>query len=362
MAGDQFCKATDNNLVLGAPCLRTVNSPSHSKVAFVQSAVPIRTPALEVDSTKPPKTSTRTEDNLICISTDEIRSKNIQDSLLTAREKGEENLRRFIEIVDSTSFYKPIKKINLLKERKQLPASKDRIKRPFQGQEFLQQLLAAKEIGRNIDYQEVFKHELTQNPMTLAPIVSDDTLVSDHEEADIRILLHILSAKRPGYERCIIDCSDTDVLVLLEHCSKVLTKEIWMKTGREENIGFIAVHEITLNSALLNNLPAFYAITGCDSTSQFTGIEKNAWKVYLTLNRAAYNTAFAQCCSFVVEIPQTQLRGRCSPLSTLNEERNNEASEITYRHDETDEELVDFSEESDDDIEKVDKTDHNSSS
>lgn len=37
-----------------------------------------------------------------------------------------------------------------------------------------------------------------------------DLLTSNHEEADTRILLHILSAKECGYFRCIIDCNATD--------------------------------------------------------------------------------------------------------------------------------------------------------
>ncbi|KAJ8970935.1 hypothetical protein NQ317_016744 [Molorchus minor] len=112
---------------------------------------------------------------------------------------------------------------------------------------------------------------------------NDTFLISTHEEADTRILLHILSAKRLGYTRCIIDCKDTDVLVLLAHFKDCLTPEIWMVVGTKESKRFIAVHELNMNPELLKNLPAFDALTGCDTTSQFAGFgKKTCWKFYQT--------------------------------------------------------------------------------
>lgn len=109
-----------------------------------------------------------------------------------------------------------------------------------------------------------------------------DILESTHEEADTRILLHILLAKEEGYTRCIIDCKDTDVLVLLSCFKDRLTDEVWMKVGTKDNIRFIPVHALTLGSELLKNLPAFHCLTGCDTTSQFVGIGKKlGWKIYL---------------------------------------------------------------------------------
>lgn len=64
----------------------------------------------------------------------------------------------------------------------------------------------------------------------------EDLLTSDHEEADTRILLHILSAKRLGYSTCIVDCNDTDVLVLITHFREHLTPEIWLKAGKGDTL------------------------------------------------------------------------------------------------------------------------------
>ena len=42
-----------------------------------------------------------------------------------------------------------------------------------------------------------------------------DSLKSDHEDADTRIILHAKEASDTGYERLVICCKNTDVLVLL---------------------------------------------------------------------------------------------------------------------------------------------------
>src|SRR6266516_1488318 len=47
---------------------------------------------------------------------------------------------------------------------------------------------------------------------------------------------------------------------------------------------FIPVHMIRreLDDIMCNNLPAFHAITGCDTTSQFSGYgRRKAWNIYI---------------------------------------------------------------------------------
>lgn len=54
-----------------------------------------------------------------------------------------------------------------------------------------------------------------------------------------------------------------------------------MKAGTAKKPCFIKVHDIKLPHNISNGLLAFHAITGCDTTSQFTGIGKRtAWKVF----------------------------------------------------------------------------------
>ena len=55
------------------------------------------------------------------------------------------------------------------------------------------------------------------------------SLKSDQEKADTRMILHILDAARSGFNRILVYCRDTDVLVLLIHFYEVISaQEVWM--------------------------------------------------------------------------------------------------------------------------------------
>ncbi|KAK4885392.1 hypothetical protein RN001_001663 [Aquatica leii] len=362
-----------------------------------------------------------TTEVLTSISTKEVYPKILELFRLNAKQTGENALKYFVKNMDTLKFYKPLKKNNVAVK---VPTSCTQTKsskktEALEGQQFLQRILAVKEMGRMIDYNPIFRHELTTSPTsltvngqlatpsnksalggiienfttvesTLPPIKdaklclifdgmamvqriskppkcntfgelaaifvnkifknqfgaqrvdvvfdnykehstkritrlkrgqnntinkiienentplpqrwnlfihsvfnkkqltnffegftcvtdykanfkvkSPELLVSNHEEADTRILLHVLSAKISGYRRCIVDCNDTDVLVLLLHFRKHLTQEVWMKTGKSDSLRYIPVHKINLADR-------------CDTTSQFTGFGKRTcWKTYL---------------------------------------------------------------------------------
>ena len=76
-------------------------------------------------------------------------------------------------------------------------------------------------------------------------------------------------------------CRDTDVLVLLLRFQNQQTPEIWFQAGTALKKKFVAVHEISLSAQHRESLPAFHAITGCDTVSQLSGHgKKTAWKVF----------------------------------------------------------------------------------
>ncbi|KAI4813333.1 hypothetical protein KUCAC02_024665 [Chaenocephalus aceratus] len=117
--------------------------------------------------------------------------------------------------------------------------------------------------------------------VTSAAGIDVSPLQATHEEADTRILLHAADATMKGFQRLIIQCRDTDVLLLLLVFANQLSQEVWMKAGTAKKPRDIKVHQITLPNEMLDGLLAFHAITGCDTTSQFTGIGKRtAWKVF----------------------------------------------------------------------------------
>ncbi|CAG2243524.1 unnamed protein product [Mytilus edulis] len=112
-------------------------------------------------------------------------------------------------------------------------------------------------------------------------------LFCSHEEADTRILLHVIHSDKIFQQlnirgRIIVKCSDTDVLVLCVHYFKVLvsTEQMWFLTGSTNSLRdcrrYIPIHELSksLSPLLANILPAVHALTGCDTTSAIFGFGK----------------------------------------------------------------------------------------
>ena len=102
---------------------------------------------------------------------------------------------------------------------------------------------------------------------------------SEHEEADIRMLLQGEHASTEGYCRLVFVCDDTDVLVLL--LSHKIASFVWMK--RSNPVRYIPIHDIasTLSDDIFSSLIVFHCLTGCDTTSQSSGIgKKRVWKTF----------------------------------------------------------------------------------
>ena len=120
----------------------------------------------------------------------------------------------------------------------------------------------------------------TKSVQTSAPR-DVSSLSSTHEEADTRIILHAAEAFQQGFERTVVVCRDTDVLLLLIHFAHELGEEVWFKAGTAKDRRFIQVHKVQLPLNVRENLPAFHAISGCDTVSQFYGVgKKKSWKVF----------------------------------------------------------------------------------
>ena len=85
--------------------------------------------------------------------------------------------------------------------------------------------------------------------------------------------------------RIRLQSPDTDVLALrVAHFSDVNCAELWFKTGVKDRLRYVPVHEVSqeLGEKMCRALPAFHAITGCDSTSTLAGIgKKKGWQVLL---------------------------------------------------------------------------------
>ncbi len=104
---------------------------------------------------------------------------------------------------------------------------------------------------------------------------------TNHEGADTRIILHARDATLQGYQRCVLQCRDTDVLVVALGLRDHLSPEVWFSSGLKSKRPFIPIHHISLPEDQIQTIIAFHALTGCDTVSQFAGIgKKTALKVF----------------------------------------------------------------------------------
>ena len=113
-------------------------------------------------------------------------------------------------------------------------------------------------------------------------------LPCNHEEADTRILIHLLDALEHGSTICLVRTVDTDVVVILiGKFHALLTKypaaEIWIAFGTGKNYTYLHINAIchALGKDKSMALPLFHCYTGCDTTSAFCGKgKKSAWEAW----------------------------------------------------------------------------------
>ena len=92
-----------------------------------------------------------------------------------------------------------------------------------------------------------------------------------------------------GHCPVIVRTSDIDVVVLVVSAFVALGQqidELWIVFGMRQHYRYIPVHYIVreLRPSKALALPAFHALTGCDTTSAFLGKAKTiAWSVWQSL-------------------------------------------------------------------------------
>ena len=97
----------------------------------------------------------------------------------------------------------------------------------------------------------------------------------DVEEADSRLIIHVLDSAKAGITRTVLLSNDTDVLILALHHWHIFhahgLEELWMRGGVGNTARFIPVHTLAINigQPLCKVLLAVHMLTGCDSTSKF---------------------------------------------------------------------------------------------
>lgn len=118
----------------------------------------------------------------------------------------------------------------------------------------------------------------------LKPVIHDVIeLECNHEEADTRIILHMLHT-----QTCqrIIYSPDTDVAIIaIEHIQSITDDncQVLFATGRQAKSRIIDLTKVARNlgSELSSALVGLHAVSGCDSVSSFTGKSKAKWFNYV---------------------------------------------------------------------------------
>ena len=94
---------------------------------------------------------------------------------------------------------------------------------------------------------------------------------------------HSCEAINEGHERVLVICRDTNVLLLLFHFMSTKAAEVRMISGTAKKWKCYPIHAVSerLAKPVVYNLLSFHALTGCDSTSSFSGHgKKKCWKIF----------------------------------------------------------------------------------
>ena len=109
-----------------------------------------------------------------------------------------------------------------------------------------------------------------------------------HEEADTRVIIHLLHAAATGHKKIVIRTVDTDILIILIgqfHLIRDQYEDIDVSVAFGTGKDYI-IHNINnvcskLGKDVSQSLPTFHAFSGCDSTSGFHGKgKKSAWEAW----------------------------------------------------------------------------------
>ena len=77
-------------------------------------------------------------------------------------------------------------------------------------------------------------------------------------------------------QRVVIQSPNTDVLLLcVTHSDEIECDELWFGTGVKDRLRDIPAHKVAAGVRLLmcKVLPAFHALTGCDTTSALSDVD-----------------------------------------------------------------------------------------
>ena len=155
------------------------------------------------------------------------------------------------------------------------------------------------------------------NPQPIELGLGPQIIELRHEEADVSIVYHLLHEASQGNSPITVLSEDTDVLVLLLHhvhalnCNLPSTIEVRMQSLSSGRSIIDVNKTIQQHAAIIPNLLAAHAITGCDTVSSISGIGKSTvlkklknFKEELKLGDAnsSFDAILKSTCKFVTTL------------------------------------------------------------
>ena len=119
-------------------------------------------------------------------------------------------------------------------------------------------------------------HSLETDDQAHTTVQEVESLSSNHEETDSRVVLYCKYACDQGYESVRICSPDSDVFFVLLHHTSSLSCAVLFDTGTGNNRRLINMTDLVADftQEYCTALTALHAFTHCDSTSTFKGIVK----------------------------------------------------------------------------------------
>ena len=162
----------------------------------------------------------------------------------------------------------------------------------------------------------------------------------NHEEADTRIVVHVLHVLQQRMKKIEICTVDTDVIIILMGAFHKLVKiqpvaDIWVAFGMGKSYRFLSINAIfdSLGKQKAQALPLFHALTGSDTTSAFKGKgKKSAWQAWQAFAEVTDTFVYCSLHPFeslsvdsihfkAIERFVVVLYDRTSPLISVNDTR-----------------------------------------
>ena len=114
----------------------------------------------------------------------------------------------------------------------------------------------------------------------------------NHEEADSRMVVHLIDASKRWVKRVLVATVDTDVVVVVL-IYLFFFLQVWSTVGwngrRSTHLRWLPIHTYAqlLTNEVCQGFPFLYAVTGCDTVTMFSvHAKKTAWKVWKPFSEA----------------------------------------------------------------------------